>query len=263
MPWISVALSAAALTASVQGAPDHPSFPFPSSFDETVKHWVDDELVYSGSGEINVACQYACLYLTAAVDMKLDWGHTKKHVTWIGWNSMVTRKVDRYLIIGDEERTCTTYPDHDPSGYVDPIMLMENRYQLQGSSASGDPLYNYTWHFGKQTQVASMVTTPDGKAPKSVEVVTTGDGHTRRWLFEYSNQRSVKDKSVFFEYKKQDCQPVSNFTSAPEICVDSWLSLQYECGGHANLVQEEEASGPTQDRASKADALRSESSTFV
>jgi hypothetical protein len=53
-------------------------------------------------------------------------------------------------------------------------------------------------------------------------------------LDEYDTQygaalSSGVDSTVFDVYTNYDCQQVGNLTGIPEICIDMWLDLQFEC----------------------------------
>lgn len=158
------------------------------------------------------------------------------HTVWLGWNNLLTNRVDRYLIVKEMDvngkalkEKCTTYPDVNPKGYKDPLQLMVHRYKLTHSSSDFSE-YVYQWKLQNEAEMTStMIAGPNGFPPRSVSVKSnTKDGHDSLYNFSYAPPSHGVDPSVFYEYKKYDCETVSNFTT-PDVCVDPWLAIQYEC----------------------------------
>jgi len=188
---------------------------------------------YGASNEVQetalgfVAVRYSLLHpgeLEAAIRLT----YASHNVTWVGLNSVFEDKVQRYLIIND---TCQTYPDKNPKGFMDPIELMASRYQQLASSV-GNITYVYTWQLpDHSTQIATMVT-PTTAVPSmsvNVTVISAQGKRTSRTLFDYDYKHpQVVDPSIFTAFKGLTCQTVKNFT-APEVCINDWLMLQYEC----------------------------------
>jgi len=210
---------------------------------ETLVHRVNGDVVATAAGKF--ACDYGALeapfYLRASwngtVQLKRPRasGATSLQVTWLGWNNLLTNRVDRYLIVrevassGTVLEHCTTYPDVNPKGYKDPLPLMADRYKLVNSSSSSSE-YMYQWHLQSGADMTSaMVADVSGWPPKSVAVSSkTLLGQVSSYDFTYGAPERRVDSSIFYEYKKYKCSTVSNFTT-PQVCVDSWLALQYEC----------------------------------
>jgi hypothetical protein len=211
---------------------------------ETMVHSVNGKVATTASGKF--ACDYGGL--SAPIYLRASWRGTVKLATprpsgatsletiWIGWNNLLTNRVDRYLIVKELDGTgarikeqCTTYPDVNPEGYKDPLPLMAERYKLAKSSANFSE-YEYQWTLRSGAQMLStMVSDANGFPPKSVAITsTTRDGHESAYNFSYMAPVHEVDPSIFYEYKKYDCTTVSNFTTS-DVCVDPWLVMQYEC----------------------------------
>ena len=116
---------------------------------------------------------------------------------------------------------CSHYVDTNPAGYYDPIQLMVARYHLQHSNATHA---TYQYRLGQQT--ATMTTGPLGAPPQHVALAVADTGAA--YDFGYFHRVAHVDHGIFYSYHGLDCTEVSNFT-APDVCFDSWLGLQYEC----------------------------------
>jgi len=165
-------------------------------------------------------------------------GATLREALWLGWNNIITKAVTRYLIVTDYASNgklisehCKKYPDHDPPGVIDPIFVMLDRYNFV--SQKKDYLY---WQYKLNTahgtlQIANMTTNMTG-IPLSVSIGSTipGKQGSSDYILDYFNsQPFVTDNSIFWRYKDYNCMEVKNLT-APDVCLDDWLVLEYECG---------------------------------
>merc|ERR1712232_361109 len=239
--------SAEAAAASDAGPPGHPGYIglMGHALPETMEHRVNGQVVSTATGRF--ACEYAGL--SAPTVLRASWNGTVQlskprpsgakslQVTWLGWNNVLFNRVDRYLIVKDIDDSgkvlseqCTTYPDHNPKSYIDPLPLIASRYNFVKLTGPTDAEYEYHWDLQDGAKMTStMLTDPSGFPPRSVSVTSkTKDGHESAYDFVYAAPESHYDSSIFYEHKKYSCATVSNFTT-PEACVDSWLALQYEC----------------------------------
>jgi len=230
----------------LNSAPAHPGSAnyLGKTLAETMVHSVDGKVAATATGKF--ACDYGGL--SAPIYLRASWHGTVKLATprpsgaksletfWLGWNNLLTNRVDRYLIVKELDANgatikeqCTTYPDVNPKGYKDPLPLMADRYKLVKSSSKSNE-YVYQWDLQNGGQMTSvMESDPKGFPPTSVAITsTTRDGHNSVYNFSYAPPVQWVDPNVFYEYKKHECATVSNFTT-PETCLDPWLVIQYEC----------------------------------
>jgi len=242
----SVASQSVSSTTSHAGPPAHPGYSgfLGKALPETMQHRVNGQVVASAVGKF--ACEYAGF--SAPAYLRASWNGTVQlsrprpsgakflQVTWLGWNNVLLDRVDRYLIVKDLDDSgkilseqCTTYPDVNPKGYMDPLPLMADRYNfVKSSQTSAEYVYHWDLQDGAK-MTSTMLADGSGFPPRSVSVSSkTKDGQESSYDFVYEAPQSHYDSRIFYEYKKHRCTTVSNFTT-PEVCVDSWLALQYEC----------------------------------
>eukprot|EP00327_Prymnesium_parvum_P017089 CAMPEP_0113256998 /NCGR_PEP_ID=MMETSP0008_2-20120614/15068_1 /TAXON_ID=97485 /ORGANISM="Prymnesium parvum" /LENGTH=507 /DNA_ID=CAMNT_0000105389 /DNA_START=7 /DNA_END=1530 /DNA_ORIENTATION=+ /assembly_acc=CAM_ASM_000153 len=213
-----------------------------ASYQESASYEVDGKPVWTASGKSQFSWGglHAPAYLLAFTEMYLRRAGSPvdtSRVSWIGWNNVLTQRVDRYLIVEELDasqkviqKKCLTYPDHNTPGYVDPILIMANRYKLVDQT-SANATYRYVWELASGATQTSMLTTPlNGVPATGTSARVSADkrsGSKTRYDFKTAEAGPV-NFDLFYQYKQHDCITVANF-SAPDVCVNSWLTLQYEC----------------------------------
>jgi hypothetical protein len=180
-------------------------------------------------------------------------GAAGTRVTFVGWNSPLTRKVDRWLIIEppsavtpgsvqdgpakkgkgavkSPEAQCWYYNDTDPAGFMDPFSQILDRFAYAGANASHD-FFKYRFHPpGRPLQVASMTTGLGGSPPQFVTVDNSLHGSlVSSYAFNYSSVSKTLDRALFSWQKGFTCHRVANFTALSGVCMESLLVLEYGC----------------------------------
>ena len=166
-------------------------------------------------------------------------GADHRHTVFIGWNNLLTRMVDRYLLVTEYAEgkkrlaACLTYRDERPKGYIDPFTKVQDEFNL-ASTGKVDVWNTATIKTSHGTNmIGKMFTQVGGKHTINTTLHSTLEDRKTIFSVVYSNQvnAAIADHDdVIFKYRGQACHTVTNFFNVPEVCVDDLLALEYGCG---------------------------------
>lgn len=231
----SVIVAIASALAFARTAP--PSHPSSSSllghaFTETATYRVGGVDLWRSTGILQTTYGgiYAPGYLVASVTAELEHLHpdsgsvvSVERIAWTAWNDVVGNVVTRRLLVEPERgegARCYKYVEPNPPGYVDPIVVLTNRYALTNAS---EALAQYRYSSGGHN--ATMLANWHTGVPKEVHIVAERDS---QYEFNLGKAQEI-DWTVFYKYEDLDCTDVATFKGLSQVCVDSFLALQYEC----------------------------------
>mmetsp|Transcript_80791 Transcript_80791/g.127637 ORF Transcript_80791/g.127637 Transcript_80791/m.127637 type:complete len:264 (+) Transcript_80791:70-861(+) len=242
---LGILLVAATATRITLDKSEHPGLQLPSSAKVSARVTTDGAVKWSSTG--TVSYKSTAWYLTAVSDHILKFqeapnsGADHRRTTFVGWNSLLSGMVSRYLFVTDydEEGTqigswCLMSKEPRNKGYIDPFVEVQEKFML-------DSAFKGVWSWKTPTIVTShntrmhgtMNTEVDGKNTINATIVSTRDDHQSVFTVEYSDhvkQAMPTHNSIIYRYMDESCDEVPNFEDVPQICVDELLAVEYGCG---------------------------------
>ena len=159
--------------------------------------------------------------------------------TFVGWNSLLSRQVERWLIVEQslQPTVCQYYKEPDPPGVIDPFVPIFNRFVLSDSNET-NVVYDYSFRAPKGPRhLGQLITGADGTPPQELFIRSydnqepdAPEGIFRSFSFKFTP--IPMDEKLFDFHKEfiETCVTVENFT-APQVCHDGLLVLEYGCWG--------------------------------
>lgn len=146
-------------------------------------------------------------------------------VTFLGWNNLVTKKVNRYLIV---DTAC--WQSEETIKILDPFTAVMDKYHAAGPGREqGTELHK----FSEGSVTAEMVTGISGK-PERAAKLQVGDASFNAIYTEYSTtvdgcSKPLDSCKLFYKYKDFSCKMVSpsSLASMPHMQITDWLVLEY------------------------------------